>query len=71
MKTIRQHLESLPEPYGEMALESVVKDRIIYLDSSKTETLTDALSGIFIWRRTEMGYEFWQAIYLNLLHLKK
>lgn len=61
-KTIKQWLETLPEPYRTRALEN------IYL--GKTEhicnCIEDALISAFSWENSKQGLAYWQKIYSKL-----
>lgn len=58
MKTIREHLNDLPEPYRTEALENA-KGR----DFSKADTLCldaeDAVMLAFNWSKSSQGEEYW------------
>lgn len=54
MKTIREHLNELPEPYRTEALEN-------YNGSSKKKhkEVQVALALAFVWMDTKQGYNYW------------
>ena len=59
MKTIKQHLETLPEPYREMALNNTPEDR---LDDCHTHSIEATLMAAFIFRNTPEGSSFWHSV---------
>jgi len=67
MKTNRQHLESLPEPYNHMAIKNTRKRQLEGEACSKA----DAVFGAFIWVLSPEGSDFWNAIYEECLHEQK
>lgn len=65
MKTIKEWLEELPEPYRTQALElydTYWGDK----DVPKTVSLPEALRGAFVWGNTTQGYEYWSSLYKKL-----
>lgn len=63
MKTIREWLEELPEPYRSQALENAMKYNPTDIDKTPIyQTLTCALRESFIWGQTEQGYKYWSDI---------
>jgi len=63
MKTIRQHLESLPELYRDIAIYECERLGAEVLDE-KYPTLHDAISCMFVWSKSKVGDDFWA--YLSL-----
>lgn len=66
MKTIRQHLETLPEPFRREALESLETR-----GNNKIETLDDALKSAFTWVKTPQGHEYWSELVKKINPNKK
>lgn len=62
MKTLRQYLEELPEPYRTEALNNA--DRYLldeeWVPSSSEVTHNTPLSHSFIWQGTPQGHEYWE-----------
>lgn len=58
MKTIKEWLEELPEPYRTQALENVSE----YSLSQKDESLSEALKGAFTWIFTPQGHYYWMDL---------
>lgn len=65
MKTIREWLEELPEPYRTQALENVNEHDPQIIDTSE-QTAKKALSGAFVWMFTEQGERYWFDLYRTL-----
>lgn len=68
MKTVKQYLEELPEPYNEMALENVKKQG--YERDLKTK-YPYPIACAFIWDKTPEGHRFWEAINDNWQYIKQ
>lgn len=67
MKTIREWLEELPEPYRTQALENVNEHDPKIIDELPSEqTAKKALSGAFVWMFTEQGERYWFDLYRTL-----
>lgn len=62
MKTVRQHFESLPEPYRQQAIDNTSKYYLEYEELS----LDLALKRCFIWDNTEQGFDYWNEFYNNM-----
>lgn len=62
MKTIKEWLETLPEPYRTQALENA-KNCLVgcgrTLDVNQG-TLSDAVAGAFIWLLSPQGEQYWE-----------
>lgn len=69
MKTVLQHFNELPQPYGQMAIEETIRqgkaDRL-----KRKAKGSFALSRSFNWSESEIGHYFWWGIYNNLQHLE-
>jgi len=63
MKTIKQHLEILKEPYRTQALNNLDKD---WKDKEYKE-LYLALTMAFIWENTQEGSEYWDNVHTEIL----
>lgn len=61
MKTIRQHLESLPELYRDIAIGECERLDIGMLDR-RTNSLASAIGCMFIWSESLTGYHFWDSL---------
>lgn len=55
MKTIREWLEELPEPYRSEALENMTEGG----GYKMKESLKAAIGDAFIWQSTPQGYHYW------------
>jgi hypothetical protein len=64
-KTIKQHLQDLPEPYNHMALENM---DCFYTEIRESQA--DALCAAFVWDKNP-GLEFWLGILDNLVYLEE
>lgn len=62
MKTIRQWLEELPEPYRTQALENIRVKEVLGLPELSFEV---ALRSAFTWDATPQGYDYWLAVFDN------
>lgn len=62
MKTIREWLSELPEPYKGQALANATDAGTI--DETDYYSLSDALTSAFDWTKgpTEHGYDYWETI---------
>lgn len=66
MKTIREWLNELDEPYRTHALANI-KPRELQM---KTKSIKDALSFAFVWADTEwkgQGRDYWKKVYNECL----
>ncbi len=64
MKTIREHLNDLPEPYRTEALANN-KNQSSW-DKVKEDDISEALLGAFNWLDTPQGYDYWSNFYETL-----
>lgn len=62
MKTIREWLEELPEPYRTQAINNTEKNRLLTHDVSLREAITVA----FFWGNSPEGHEYWAEFYKTL-----
>ena len=64
MKTIREWLESLPEPYRSQALENMDNYRRPYAPEAHSShgNLEEALMAAFLWYDTPQGREYWENV---------
>ena len=65
-KTIREHLNDLPEPYRTEALENLTESIDGRFDIPNSEDKADALQGAFVWASTPQGFEYWEKFYETL-----
>ncbi len=56
MKTVREWLECLPEPYRGQALANAEKSNML---DGRHESLYDALSSAFYWEGSPQGHDYW------------
>lgn len=62
MKTMREHLEGLPEPYRSQALANM--ELMAPEDAGKAyPSLIVALNYAFWWSSSSEGYDYWFALY--------
>lgn len=69
MKTAKEWFLTLPEPYGQMAIEATEKqdkDKGKPFLNREIRYLEDALLYSFEWGRSDQGYDFWDGIYDNI-----
>lgn len=71
MKTIREWLEELPEPYRTQAIENYNNQECNFnlrfgLKEQEHNSLKDALFSAFAWGHTEQGYEHWRFFHDTL-----
>ncbi len=59
MKTIKQHLNELPEPYRTQALK--------YFEPQTAQTQSEALMCGFDWRESKEGFSYWGKLYDRLV----
>jgi len=55
MKTIYEHLQELPSPYREQAIQNTERD----LSKEASSTLKNELAMLFLWHYSNEGYEYW------------
>lgn len=63
MKTIREWLEELPEPYKTQAKQNTKKLSVFKLEEP---TLSDAVMSAFRWETTPEGLNYWMNLYDEL-----
>ena len=68
MKTIREHLNSLPEPYRTEAFEEVYRQGYECRLEWKQIDAGTALWEAFIWDISIKEFAYWNALYVKLLH---
>lgn len=59
MKTIKEWLETLPEPYRSQALENMNKNN----SDEKMNSLSNTLGIAFVWGNTKQGSLYWNDVY--------
>lgn len=58
MKTIREHLNELPEPYRTEALENMNQQP--YVDIKQKISAADALQSAFYWSDSPQDHDYWE-----------
>lgn len=67
MKTIREWLEELPEPYRSEALKNADKDKLDAME----DLLSHAIAEAFDWEDSPQGFDYWNNQYLiNYKHIE-
>jgi len=61
MKTIREHLETLPEPWRTQALENTPKEK----QAEDSPSLVHSLFNAFAWSESPQGEDPWHAIWMQ------
>lgn len=59
MKTIRDHLNELPEPIRSQAIENTSK---IVIDEEAELNAGKSLAVAFVWLESPQGYSYWEKI---------
>jgi len=59
MKTTKQWLESLNEPYKSEALSNMIKG----VSDAKVKTMSEALLTAFPWNHTKQGFQYWDELF--------
>jgi hypothetical protein len=62
-KTIKEYLETLPEPYRSQALKNTYK---IHLDEAGKDSVGHALKSAFFWESSPEGHDYWENFYHSL-----
>jgi hypothetical protein len=60
MKTIFEHLNELPKPFNQLALDYAYKADTLHFEIDKKNK---ALQCAFIWEWTKEGVKFWEIIH--------
>lgn len=60
MKTVKEWLETLPEPHRSQALENAIKHPLAGLNA-EFSTLKGALASAFVWAYTTEGGYYWNT----------
>jgi hypothetical protein len=60
MKTVKEWLQELPEPYRTQSLENCTNP------DEEVKLLSEALGYGFYWGRTKQGYMYWSDIFDNI-----
>lgn len=58
MKTIREHLNDLPEPYRTEALENAKNSKPSTLHAME-KSMSGAITGAFLFHETPQGADYW------------
>lgn len=67
MKTIREHLNDLPEPYRTEALENFENPSPEWTDvPNEVEDVKRALTEAFSWMSSKQGLSYWNNFYYTL-----
>ena len=69
-KTVKEWLETLPDPYNALAVENALGDVLGRTYRTTTDSLSSALSQAFVWDFTLEGRDFWAAVYDNAKFLE-
>jgi hypothetical protein len=69
MKTIREWLSELSEPYRSQALENMNNDKEADGDRLR-DSLFSAISGAFVWSKSIEGHEYWSDFSSSLMVVK-
>jgi len=64
MKTIKQHLEELPEPWRSEAMENA---RLAKSTRYKMPSLAEALISGFTWLPSKQGHNYWSSLHKILV----
>lgn len=70
MKTIREHLLTMPKPLGEIAVKEVIGQGNESLLNTTERTLYESISCCFEWQKSDLGSEFWIGIEDNIRMLR-
>jgi hypothetical protein len=65
MKTIKEYLEELPEPWRSQALENCDPDN---MQKDRCTSQRSALMSAFIWSKSPEGKRYWNDFYRTLLN---
>lgn len=68
-KTYRQHLAECAEPWAAKALQYMEEDG--QTSEYKSEYLSDAIGGAFLWSATSEGVSYWRSIYWKIKEQEK
>lgn len=60
MKTVKDFLEKLDEPYRSQALANCKTPNV------EVENLFEAVGCAFLWSSTEQGQEYWQSLHSKI-----
>lgn len=70
MKTALQHFNELPQPYGQMAIEETIRQGHKRFLKDEYASARSALISSFTWKKSEIGWDFWDGIYCSIIHLE-
>jgi hypothetical protein len=62
MKTVKEWLETLDEPYRSQALENLFAPFASILEAN----ILEALSGGFDWGESNQGFAYWEELYMQI-----
>ena len=73
MKTVKDWLDELPQPYRFEAINNVINDRGAKALLRTSESLSDALKIAFYWDEAPEGANYWRHLFakIRLEELKK
>lgn len=66
MKTIKEWLQELPEPYKTKTLYYRENASTLFKDNKYARSHGDALDNAFEWSKTEEGEQYWEDLSINL-----
>ena len=55
----------MPSPYGQMAIEETIRQGYERDLNLRTQSLSGAIAQAFYWERSEIGFDFWEAIEID------
>ena len=71
MKTIREWLSELPEPYRSQALENVDEKFIEYgYNKNRCKSISTAILYAFDWSLSKQGHKYWDLLHIELIKNK-
>lgn len=62
MKTIKEWIEELPEPYRTRSIENTEDELLL----ERVESLKRAVKCAFVWRNSTQGHQYWEDFYDTL-----
>lgn len=62
MKTVKEWLEELPEPYRSQALKNT-KEELLKIEEVSAD---QAVFGAFRWDKTPQGFQYWDSLFCKI-----